>query len=174
MRWFEDDALVAKFLALPETIARRHRNKAAFNVSAAVEMQIALAIELLTVAPVRCDNLHAIHLERNLVRVGSHKDPQAHLYFPPDTVKNEVELEFPLPSSTVGLLNLYLAKFRPKLVRATNDWLFPGKAQGPKQAALLSNANCQDRGTGDRGTPHRSSVPASGRVPLSQTQSGRS
>ena len=83
LRWFEDDALVAKLLALPETIARRHRNKAAFNVSAAVEMQIALAIELLTVAPVRCDNLHAIHLERNLVRVGSHKDPQADLYFPP-------------------------------------------------------------------------------------------
>ena len=157
LRWFEDDALVVKFLALPETIARRHRNKAAFNVSAAVEMQIALAIELLTVAPVRCDNLHAIHLERNLVRVGSHKDPQAHLYFPPDTVKNEVELEFPLPSSTVGLLNLYLAKFRSKLLRAANDWLFPGKAQGPKQAALLSMqiAKTVEREIGVRLTAHQ-------------------
>jgi integrase len=157
LRWFEDEALVARFLALPETISRRHRNKAVFKVSHAVEMQIALAIEFLTMAPVRCANLGAIDLEHNLVRVGVSKDPQVHLYFPADVVKNEVELEFPLPSSTVELLNLYLDKFRPKLVHAANDWLFPGEAGAPKQAALLSNqiAKTVEREIGVRLTAHQ-------------------
>lgn len=157
LRWFEDDALVAKFLSLPETIARRHRSKTEFKVMHAVEVQIALAIELLTVAPVRCENLDTIHLERNLVRVGSHKDVKIHLYFPADAVKNEVELEFPLPSSTAQLLNLYLSKFRPKLVRVPNDWLFPGQGGGPKQAAGLSRqiATAVQRGIGVRLTAHQ-------------------
>jgi Phage integrase family len=157
LRWFEDEVLVAKFLALPETIARRHRNKTEFKIGHAVEVQIALAIELLTVAPVRCENLDTIHLERNLVRVGSHKDVKIHLYFPADAVKNEVELEFPLPSSTAQLLNLYLFKFRPKLVRVPNDWLFPGQGGGPKQAAGLSRqiATAVQRGIGVRLTAHQ-------------------
>ncbi len=157
LRWFEDDALVAKFLSLPETIARRHRSKTEFKIGRAVEVQIALAIELLTVAPVRCENLDTIHLERNLVRVGSHKDVKIHLYFPADAVKNEVELEFPLPSSTAQLLNLYLSEFRPKLVRVPNDWLFPGQGGGPKQAAGLSRqiATAVQRGIGVRLTAHQ-------------------
>jgi integrase len=131
-------SLVESFLALPETIARRRRDKCEIKVRDAVAVQTALAVELLTVAPVRCGNLATIHLERNLVRIGSGKDGQTHLYFSADAVKNETELEFPLPPSTVALFDLYLTKFRPKLVRAPNEWLFPGEGQRPKQAALLS------------------------------------
>jgi integrase len=120
-------------------------------------VQIALAIALLTVAPVRCANLAAIHLERNLVRIGRGKDAQVHLYFPADAVKNEAELEFPLPPSTLALLDLYIGRFRPKLVRAGNDWLFPGEAGGPKQAALFSNqiATTVEREIGVRLTAHQ-------------------
>jgi integrase len=157
LRCFEDKALVAKFLVLPETIARRHRSKTEFKVRHAVEVQTALAIELLTVAPVRCANLDTIHLERNLIGVGLGKDRRVHLHFAADAVKNETELEFPLPPSTVALLNLYLGKFRPKLVRAPNDWLFPGEARGPKQAMLLSNqiAKTVHREIGVRLTAHQ-------------------
>jgi hypothetical protein len=157
LRCFEDDALVAKFLAFPEMIARRHRNKVEFKFWHAVEVQIALAIELLTVAPVRCGNLAAIHLERNLISLGFGKNRQIHLYFPANTVKNDTELEFPLPASTVALLDLYVSKFRPKLVHAANDWLFPGEAGAPKQAAGLSKqiAAAVQRGIGVRLTAHQ-------------------
>jgi hypothetical protein len=66
----------------------------------------------------RCSNLDTIHLDRNLVRIGAGKDAQMHLHFPADAVKNEIELEFSLPRSTIDLLDLYLGKFRPKLVRS--------------------------------------------------------
>jgi len=157
LRCFEDEALVSKFLALPETIARRHRNRTEIKVGHAVEVQLGLAIELLTVAPVRVSNLAAIHLERNLIRFCGGKEARMHLYFPADAVKNEIELEFSLLPSTVALLDLYLDKFRPKLVRARNDWLFPGEAEGPKQAALLSMqiAKTVERETGVRLTAHQ-------------------
>jgi integrase len=72
-------------------------------------------------------------------------------------VKNETELEFPLPPSTATLIDQYLGKFRPKLIRARNDWLFPGEAEGPKQAALLSNqiAKTLERAIGVRLTAHQ-------------------
>ena len=157
LRCFEDDALVAKFLALPQSIARRSINKGDIKVRDAVEVQIALAIELLTVAPVRCANLATIHLERNLIRIGAGKKAQMHLHFPADAVKNEIDLEFSLPSSTVELLNLYLSKSRPVLARESNDWLFPGEARGPKQAMLLSNqiAKTVHREIGVRLTAHQ-------------------
>jgi integrase len=157
LRFFEDETVVANFLALPMTMARRSGGKSEIKVKDAVAVQTALSIELLTVAPVRCGNLATIHLERNLVRIGTGKEGQMHLYFPADAVKNETELEFPLPPSTVGLFDLYLTKFRPTLLRAPNDWLFPGEGQGPKQAALLSKqiANAIQREIGVRLTAHQ-------------------
>jgi hypothetical protein len=157
LRCFEDETLVANFLALPETTARRHRNRSDIKVRHAVEVQIALAIELLTVAPVRCGNLASIHLDRILIRIGNGKGAPVHLYFPADAVKNETELEFPLPPSTGVLLDLYVSKFRPKLVRAANDWLFPGEAKEAKQAALLSKqiAEAVKREIGVRLTAHQ-------------------
>ena len=154
LRWFEDETLVAKFLALPETIASRHRNRAELKIWHAVEVQVALAVELLTVAPVRCSNLASNSSGRNLIAVGLGKDRKS---VPANVVKNEVELEFPLPPSTAALLNVYLGKFRPRLVRATNDWLFPGEVGGPKQAMLLSNqiAKMVEQEIGVRLTAHQ-------------------
>jgi integrase len=132
---------------------RRHR----YRRAAPIENRGALAIELLTGAPVRCSNLDTIHLDRNLVRIGAGKDAQMHLHFPADAVKNEIELEFSLPRSTIDLLDLYLGKFRPKLVRAANNWLFRGEAWTPKQAGFLSNqiASALEREIGVRLTAHQ-------------------
>jgi integrase len=157
LRCFEDETLVSDFLSLPETIVCRHRNRTEIKVRHAIEVEVALAIELLTVAPVRISNLAAIDLKRNLIRIGNGKDARVHLYFAASAVKNETELEFPLPPSTVTLLDLYLSTFRSKLVRARNDWLFPGEAEGPKQAALLSSqiAKTVEREIGVRLTAHQ-------------------
>ena len=82
---------------------------------------------------------------------------EGNLYFPADAVKNETELEFTLPPSALALLDLYLNTFRPMLVRAPNDWLFPGEGGDPKQAALLSSqiAKAVQRGIGVRLTAHQ-------------------
>ena len=47
----------------------------------AVELQIAFAIELLTMAPVRCRNLASIRLDRNIIDNGAGRQRRVHLFF---------------------------------------------------------------------------------------------
>jgi integrase len=47
-------------------------------------------------------------------------------------------LEFELNSKVVELLDLYVERFRPRLVNAPNAWLFPGRCGGHKDIAGFS------------------------------------
>ena len=62
---------------------------------AAVTAQMAVAIAILTVAPVRLINLTSIRLDHNLIKPGG-PDSNYRLVFPDYDVKNRVRLEFPL------------------------------------------------------------------------------
>ena len=64
-------------------------------VRAAVMAQIAVAIAVLAVAPVRLANLTAIRLGTNLIKPGG-REKNYWLAFPDYDVKNRVKLEYPL------------------------------------------------------------------------------
>ena len=64
-------------------------------VKAAVTAQLAVAIAVLTVAPVRLGNLTRVRLEENLIRPGGLGSPYW-LVFPHYDVKNQVDLNFKL------------------------------------------------------------------------------
>jgi len=106
-------------------------------IQAAVNAEIALAIQILLVAPMRLANLAALNLEENVVRVGG-VEPTYHLVIPPEDVKNEEPLEYPLPKEMNEMLETYLAVFRPRLCRSASQWLFPGEFDGHKSKATLS------------------------------------
>jgi integrase len=106
-------------------------------VKAAVTAQIAVAIAIPTVAPVRASNLAAIRLDENLIKPGGPKTDYW-LVFPHFDVKNRVDLNFQLDAYLTDIIDQYVHEFRPDLVRASNDaWLFPGKTGGPKDAHLF-------------------------------------
>ena len=65
-------------------------------IQAAVKAEIALAIQILLVAPMRLANLAALNLEENVVRVGG-IEPTYHLVIPPGEVKNEERSNIPCP-----------------------------------------------------------------------------
>lgn len=138
LRYFEDEAVIEKFLLLPENIRRRYGARALDNRVSAVKIQLALAIELLTVAPVRNKNLVNIRLGENLIDRGTGRRRRVHLYFPDEDVKNDQFVEFELLPPTITLLDFYMQSARPKLLRAASDYLFPGSKGGPKDGALLS------------------------------------
>jgi integrase len=98
----------------------------------AVEVRAALAITLLLVAPMRIKNLALLNLERDFVRW--HPGPSAvvHLVVPNELVKNKRPLEFELRSDVAKLLDLYIQRFRPRLVTGPSPWLFPARDGGPK------------------------------------------
>lgn len=157
LRQFDDDRVVDRFLSLPEQIWREYATTDPLKQSAAVKLQLALAIALLTDAPVRCGNLHSIRIGTHLVDVGSGRARRVHLSFPADEVKNGVELEFPLSDVTRRLLDRYLHDIRPKLLRAPSDYLFPGQGAGPKRPSLLSGqiADTVEEKIGVRLTAHQ-------------------
>jgi hypothetical protein len=135
--------------------ARSQRSSA--PLKAAVTAQLAVAIAILTVAPVRLANLGAIKLRINLIKPGG-PDSNYWLTFPDYDVKNRVRLEFPLEQYLTGMIQEYIHEFRPILLRGRkDDWLFPGQCGGAKSNVLLSGQITQRifRTTGLRMTVHQ-------------------
>ena len=102
----------------------------------AVAVQIALAVELLLMMPVRAENLVNLNLDRHIQRSRAGKNGVVHVVIPGTEVKNDEDLEFELPEDTVELLDLYLSAYHPRLTGGSSPWLFPG-ANGPKTVNTL-------------------------------------
>lgn len=80
----------------------------------------------------------SIALSRHLVWGREGNRDTAHLVFPASEVKNDADLEFRLPRRVIDLLQVYVAKARPLLTAAGNDFLFPGQGQRYKGPGVLS------------------------------------
>jgi hypothetical protein len=135
------------------TAARRQQGR----VRAAVTAQLAVAIAILTAAPVRLANLTAIRLGTNLIKPDG-PDSNYWLVFPNYDVKNRVKLEYPLEQYLTRLIDEYVHDFRPTLLRGRNeDWLFPGQCGGAKGKISFSGQISERiyKGTGLRLTVHQ-------------------
>jgi hypothetical protein len=139
-----------RVVKLPQDLmstARSQRSSAPHK--AAVTAQLAVAIAILTVAPVRLANLVAIKLGINLIKPGG---PESNywLTFPDYDVKNRVRLEYPLEQYLTRMIDEYVHDFRP-------IWLFPGQRGGVKASTLFSGQITQRiyQTTGLRITVHQ-------------------
>jgi hypothetical protein len=135
--------------------ARSQRSSA--PLKAAVTAQLAVAIAILTFAPVRLANLTAIKLGFNLIKPGG-PNSNYWLVFPNYDVKNRVKLEYPLEQHITRLIDEYVHDFRPTLLHGRNDdWLFPGQHGGAKSNILFSGQITQRiyQATGLRMTVHQ-------------------
>ena len=103
IRAFKDPQNRARLKALPGQLFDEALAERDALVQAAVTAEIALAIQIELVAPMRLANLAALHLEKNVVRVGG-PEPIYHLVIPPEDVKNEEPLEYPLPKVVSEML----------------------------------------------------------------------
>jgi integrase len=148
-----------KVLKLPEQLMdeamRRHNQQA---VRAAVLAGVAVALRILTVAPIRVGNLVSIRIGENLVRPGGASGPWW-LVFPDYEVKNRVPLEYELDPTTTALIDRYLTTFRSSLRRGSAEqWLFPGEeGERHKGVAVLSEQITNEvfEATGMRITAHQ-------------------
>jgi integrase len=129
----------SEVVSLPNALMRQARaDQARAPVKAAVTAQIAVAIAILSFAPIRLTNLATIELGKNLIKPGGPESP-FWLVFPHYDVKNRVNLEFAFDERLTLLIDEYIHEFRPTLVRGSNAaWLFPGVAGEPKTANMFS------------------------------------
>jgi hypothetical protein len=110
-----------RVINLPEALMAQARLLSEQSpVKAAVTAQLAVAIAILTNAPVRLSNLVQIRLDKNLNKPGGPDAPYM-LVFPNYDVKNRVDLEFPFDQELTGLIDEYVHHFRPSLLRGSNE-----------------------------------------------------
>lgn len=147
-----------RVVSLPDQLmaqARSRRDQA--PIAAGLLAQIAVAVAILTVAPVRRSNLTNIRLDTNLIKPDG-PGSNYWLVFPDYDVKNRVKLEFPLDEVLTALIDEYVHDFRPAMLRGANeDWLFPGQRGGAKQSVSFGTqiVNTIQKATGLRVTVHQ-------------------
>ena len=144
--------------SLPNILMRQARSaKDHAPTKAALTAQLAIAIAILSFAPVRLTNLARIELGENLIKPGGPNSPYW-LVFPHYDVKNRVDLNFKFDDALTELIDEYVHEFRPVLLRRSNaSWLFPGEAGKPKTANMFSTQITEriQKVTGLRMTVHQ-------------------
>jgi len=133
------DGVWSRVAMLPEQLmqqARLLRRHA--PVRAAVLAQIAVAVAIETVAPIRLGNLASIRLDENLNKPGG-PDSNFWLTFSKYDVKNNVRLQFKLDAVVTAIIDECIHDFRPARMHGSNtDWLFPGEAGEHKEKISFS------------------------------------
>jgi hypothetical protein len=121
-----------RVLRLPMAMMAEARRQQHAPVRAAVIAQMAVAIAILAVAPVRLVNLTSIRLGINLQKPdGPNSDYWLH--FTPEDTKNNVRLEFVFKEYLTRLIDEYVHDYWPTLLRGRKqDYLFPGLRDGAK------------------------------------------
>jgi len=135
LRQFEDDHNRHLLLGLPEQLISKSKTQS--KSKAAITVQLAVAIEILLMAPIRMANLISLRFEHNLVRPGGHQC-NYHLVLTEDETKNAQPLEFQLPKHLTQLINRYRTDHLPSLINEPNTYLFPNKDSSHKSQATLS------------------------------------
>ena len=138
LREFLDEKVLARFLDLPQRQFERLLRKKKLSRTDATKLSVAFAVALLSVAPVRPKNAASIRLGHNIIQTGSGGTRRLHLHFPPEEVKNGVELEFEIAGLTLDLFDAYVNRVRPLLTGPENPYLFPGQGVRSKHASFFS------------------------------------
>ena len=127
LRQFYSERNLSLILNLPDRLMSEARNRGHVNRRGGNLAQMAVAIEFLSVAPMRFGQLARLRIDRHIKRIGRYTE-QTYLSFPKSGAQDSVELKFALPGRTVDLMDEYLTQFRPHLTDDSNPWLFPGQS----------------------------------------------
>jgi integrase len=158
IRYVLTDGVWSRIVNLPRQLLRTARKQRLHApVRAAILAQIAVAVAILTVAPIRLANLASIKIDENLTKPGG-PNSNFWLMFRKYDVKNRVPLQFKLDEIVTAIINEYIHDFRPALLRGNNaDWLFPGEAGNHKEKISFSTqiVNQVQKSAGLRITVHQ-------------------
>lgn len=115
----------SRLLNLPRTLVDEAARWPKGSPRAAVQMQLAVAIEILLKAPMRSINLIGLRLDKHILRP---RGPGGviHIRFDATETKAKRAQEFELAGESRALFDRYLAAFRPVLAEIDCPFVFPG------------------------------------------------
>jgi len=133
LRTFDDRANLRKLLTLPRRIMDDALRRDDGCRRWALAAQVATAIELLLLCPIRRDLICSLKLDRD-VRIGSRR---AWISIPNAEPLARTSFTFELPRESADLFRTYIDVFRPRLPGSRSRWLFPGHPGRAKNPAFL-------------------------------------
>jgi integrase len=135
LRQFDDTERLRSLLQLPDRLMALGKG-APYSYKALLRSEIAVAIAILMVCPIRRKNIAELHLERSLAR---QRDGRVFLIFPSPEVKNRRLIEFELPARVVAMIDAHVRRRSPLLCPAGTPWLFPRRdGQAPMERSGFS------------------------------------
>ena len=124
LQQFDLDANIDALLGLPQRVLRRVEKANTGSRRDALRVMFALAVEILTRAPMRVSNLCAFDLERDLVE--ARRGTKRHRRISIARTKTEARFERHMAASTSALLDIYLGTYRQRVHASPGTLLFPG------------------------------------------------
>lgn len=136
MKQFDELAACRRLLAYPTRTIKAVLRSENGSVAEALQVQGAIIIGLWLFAPMRLSNFAGLRLDQHLSWPNGDRPGPLLISVPDDLVKNDEMLEFEIPTLVARQVRLYIDRFRPRLVRGVNVYLFPGE-NGPKHIGSL-------------------------------------
>jgi integrase len=155
LRKFDDVRLCEMFVQLPDRLWRQARrdlpSKRAF-----IDLQSALAIDLLIHVPLRMENLSALNFNEHLHWPQGCGKP-ALVVFRVDETKNDIQLEFEIPKVLADRLHLYRNELAPAVTGKRPDAVFVTSSgrQRTQGAITVAIEKAVLRSLGVKLTPHQ-------------------
>lgn len=158
LRQFEDPRNRWLLLSLPEKLWQEARKKDGNPKRLAIKAQLAIAIEILLVAPVRSHNLYRLQVGNTLLKPGGNRGDW-HIVLSEDETKVAEPIEYQLPTHLTAMIDHYFEALRPPLVEGSSDlgYLFPTISGVCKSQETLAQQITEvvKKRTGLRLTPHQ-------------------
>ena len=129
---------------MPDRLWRRARRDLATSRRPFIDLQSALAIDLLLHVPMRMENLAALNFEQHLHWPQGRGKP-ALLVFNVDETKNGIPLEFEIPTALAERLQVYRNEIAPAVTGKRPDAVFVTWAGKPRTQAAITTRNRENR-----------------------------
>ena len=138
LRQFADTRLLDALIQLPDKLWRRARREPAGSKRAFIDLQTALAIDILLHVPLRMKNLASLNFKEHLHWPQGH-GKAAMITFEGAETKNSSPLEFELPAQLADRIWTYRTEIAPVIVGRRPDTLFITTAGKPRMQETITN-----------------------------------
>jgi integrase len=138
LRRFADTRLPDALIQLPDKLWRKARREPAGSKRAFIDLQTALAIDILLHVPLRMKNLASLNFKEHLHWPQGHGNA-AMITFEGAETKNSSPLEFELPAQLADRIWTYRTEIAPAIVGRRPDTLFITTAGKPRMQETITN-----------------------------------
>ncbi len=136
LRLFDDELMLARFLAKPYEVAAEILKRDKIRRVDAVRFMLALAVAQSCKAPLRPDDQTNLLMGQQVFRLKEGRMEKLAIRLV--AKKTKVDLDFELTGDIVELYDAYMRLARPALCEPGNPYLYPGPGLGPKCGGSLS------------------------------------